>query len=115
MSKVHLVTGPLVIARDTEGHDLYLYQGAVIPATVDAAERKRLVETGLVSEGDPYDALPDPLAVDDGSTAGDSDDDSKPAGNAAKAEWVDYAVDQGMPREDAEALGRDDLRDKYAG
>lgn len=36
-----------------------------------------------------------------------------PARSASKATWVDYAVAQGTPREDAEAATRDQLAAKY--
>ncbi|MER8219696.1 hypothetical protein ABTZ58_03680 [Streptomyces sp. NPDC094143] len=37
-----------------------------------------------------------------------------PAKSASKATWVDYAVAQGMPREDAEASTRDQLAEAYS-
>lgn len=37
-----------------------------------------------------------------------------PAKSASKATWVDYAVTQGMPREDAEAATRDELAERYS-
>lgn len=45
-------------------------------------------------------------------------DESKseaPAKSASKAEWVEYAVAQGMSEEDANAATKDDLAAKYSG
>ncbi len=38
----------------------------------------------------------------------------RPAGNASKAAWVEYAVSQGMAPEEADAYTRDDLAAFYA-
>ena len=37
----------------------------------------------------------------------------KPKGNASQAAWADYAVSQGMSREEADGLSRDELRDRF--
>lgn len=37
-----------------------------------------------------------------------------PAGNASKAEWVDYAVGRGASQEDAEAMTVADLKEAYS-
>lgn len=37
-----------------------------------------------------------------------------PAKSASKAEWVDFAVTQGVAQEDAEGMTRDELVEKYA-
>lgn len=39
----------------------------------------------------------------------------RPAGNASTAAWRAYAVAQGMPAEEAEQLGRDELRERVGG
>lgn len=39
----------------------------------------------------------------------------RPAGNASTAAWREYAVAQGMPAEEAEQLGRDELRERLGG
>lgn len=51
----------------------------------------------------------------DGSTYTEGDDAPavKPAQNAPKAEWVGFAVSQGADPEDAEALTKADLVEKY--
>ncbi|MEV2249401.1 hypothetical protein AB0I94_02390 [Streptomyces sp. NPDC050147] len=38
-----------------------------------------------------------------------------PGKSASKATWVEYAVAQGMPREDAESATRDQLAERYSG
>lgn len=37
----------------------------------------------------------------------------KPPGNGSKTAWVDYAASQGMPRDEAEKMTRDELAHKY--
>lgn len=49
----HVVTAPLVIASDAEGRHVYLYEGQPVPAGIPAAEVKRLVEGGFLSQGQP--------------------------------------------------------------
>lgn len=44
----HIVTAALVIARNGDGQDVYVYQGLPLPAQINAAERKRLVDEGFV-------------------------------------------------------------------
>lgn len=48
-------------------------------------------------------------------TAGDeaADEDGAPNKSATKGEWVDYAVKQGMDRDEAEEATKDDLIEKY--
>jgi hypothetical protein len=40
-------------------------------------------------------------------------DDGPPAQSALKAEWVEYAVDQGMPQDEAEAKTKADLIEDF--
>lgn len=47
----YTVVAPLVIAK-TETGDRYLYEGATVPADVDAAEVERLLEGGFIREGE---------------------------------------------------------------
>jgi len=44
-----------------------------------------------------------------------SQSDDAPSSAATKAELVDHAVSQGMPREDADKLTKDDLKARYGG
>jgi hypothetical protein len=50
----------------------------------------------------------------DGSDWTEAEPVERPALTARKADWVGYAVAQGMNPDDAEALTRQDLIDKYA-
>jgi hypothetical protein len=38
-----------------------------------------------------------------------------PSRRASKAEWVEYAVQMGTPRDEAEAATRDELAERYSG
>lgn len=49
----YLVKTPLVIAKDDDGRQVYLYQGAVVPSSVSKDEVSRLKEGGFI------EALPD--------------------------------------------------------
>lgn len=46
----HVVTAPLVIAKNEDGSDLYLYEGAQLPSHVKGDALKALVDSGLVEE-----------------------------------------------------------------
>jgi hypothetical protein len=48
----HIVTAPLVISKKEDGSDLYLYDGAELPAHVPADEVKRLTDLGMVDKVD---------------------------------------------------------------
>lgn len=57
----HIVTAPLVIARDEQGKDVYLYQNVQVPSGIPAAEIKRLIEGDFISKGtDPVSTEPAP-------------------------------------------------------
>jgi hypothetical protein len=47
-SKTNKVTGALVITKNEDGSDLYLYEGAELPDFIDKGEVKRLTDLGLV-------------------------------------------------------------------
>ena len=76
-------------------------------------------------EADAVDVEAIELDEDPSSTIGASDEykdkwhakygNHEPAGNAAKPEWVDYAVLQGADRAAAEDMTVADLKDAYAG
>lgn len=42
------VAAPLVVIKDAEGRDRYLYKGAAVPADVDTKHRDQLVDEGLL-------------------------------------------------------------------
>lgn len=69
----------------------------------------RLAKGALVrvanADGDPYDG-----PADDGVPAPPSE---KPATSARKADWVAYAMTQGMSEDDADAATKTDLVEKY--
>jgi hypothetical protein len=93
------------------------------PGDVEAAEEHQVVDDRHVDleyaaerpdEGQSTPFEPDPEAE---AAALDEDDsaaeDARPKGNASHEAWIDYAVAQGMARDDAEALSRDELRDRF--
>ena len=90
----YYVKVPLVIARDTEGKDRYLYRGAIVPSDVPPAEVQRLVDGEFLGQvgGEPA---------------------TTPARSAVKADWVAFAVAQGMDKADAEKLKKEELLAKY--
>lgn len=59
----HVVTAGCVVARTLDGGEQYFYAGAVLPATVSAEEKDRLVEAGLVDDIDDG-AVGDAVSVD---------------------------------------------------
>lgn len=75
------------------------------PATVN----ERMTTGGPGPEGQP-DTVHERLS---GDRAVDPANDSAPAKSALKDEWVDYAVSQGMDRDEAEAMTKQDLIDEY--
>lgn len=54
----YTVTAPLVIARQDDGRDVYLYAGADVPSNIGRDEVKRLREGGFIADpsGDEADA-----------------------------------------------------------
>ncbi|WP_280410694.1 hypothetical protein [Nocardia asiatica] len=54
-----------------------------------------------------------PQATGDGDLGNNSDEPARPAQTGAKALWVDYAVARGMEREEAEAMTRAELIEKF--
>ncbi|MFY7069588.1 hypothetical protein ACOQFV_27335 [Nocardiopsis changdeensis] len=51
---------------------------------------------------------------EDGGQGGGEQPPARPAKSASKADWLAYAVAQGMPEEEAEAATRDQLVERYA-
>ena len=49
MATKHVVTAPLVIVKDDQGRDLYLYQGSEVPDVVSAENIKRLKDDGMIA------------------------------------------------------------------
>lgn len=89
----YTVTAPLVVVQDEQGSYHHIYQGAPLPKFVSDEDAERLAEGGLIEQDD----------------AERGEQQSRPAKAASKAEWVAFAVAQGMSEEDAEAATKDDL------
>ena len=126
MSKQYTVTAACVTHIPVAGPDgqmlVTLYQGAALPEDVPEDRIKHLLDNKLIAAqgGDADEALadafapapapPNPAVVPEPfDPAG-----AKPVnGRSSKADLVDHAVAQGESREDAEAMSRDDLLNKY--
>lgn len=87
------VTAPLVVVKDVAGVDHYFYRGQVITASVDQDRLAALAEQGLVA----------------GAAAAEVD--GPPAKSAKKADWVAYAVSQGVSEAEAKSSSKEDLID----
>lgn len=105
------VTAPLVIvpnADPDQGGDGYFYAKAVIPDGYNDERCKQLVKDGMLEK----------VKADKGSSSDAGDKD--PTRSSSKADWVAYATDdargdQKLSTEDAEALNRDELAEKFLG
>lgn len=71
----YIVKAPLVVARKTDGSDVYLYEGAPVPPDLKDGEVKRLAAEGFLEKAD----------------AAKLTAPQKPAGNAGQAKWLEYA------------------------
>ncbi len=98
----YIVTAPLVIATDRDGHNHHVYQGGQIEWLSDA-QAKHFLDEGLVEVrgGNEF--------IVDGGPVVDDDANPPPAKAAPKAAWVDFAVSKGWDRNEAEATGKADL------
>jgi hypothetical protein len=67
-----------------------------------------------VAGPDGGDYIPDEDAPDPSDDPGEGDP-IRPAQSAVKADWIDYAVAHGADRQQAEAMTKDDLVQKYGG
>ncbi len=108
------------------------YRGALIPA--DAPELKHLLNSGMVekvgggtgpglnADGGLGPAQPAPAVSDAGTSDGDPDEARRadarqklaelggaPDGRSSEAVWVEYAVQQGLDRAEAEKAGKAEL------
>lgn len=106
-----IVTGALAVMTDANGRSRYVYQGSPVPDDIPAAEVERLAELGLIGDEEP--TRPDESAPADSDPSADSDPE-RPAQNATKPAWVDYAVARGMDRDEAEKMTKDQLVAKFA-
>jgi hypothetical protein len=79
------------------------FDAGVAVADVNAADARRLRAQGFtVVEFEPESAPPT-VALPPGA-------DDRPARNASKSDWVDYAVLRGHVRESLDELSRDEIR-----
>ena len=79
--------------------------------TVDAARRDFLLAEGYATDGEnPPDAHRSGPPYQD---AASGDTTEAPATSAPKAEWIDYAVSQGMDRDAAESQTKAELVDQF--
>lgn len=96
------------------------------PVRSEPAEQERVeteAATAVLVNGEPVatgtaDVQGGPLNLSDVASVGEGPDaavteSEAPAKSAPKSEWVDYAVSQGMTRDDAEASTKADLTDRY--
>lgn len=91
----YIVTAPLVIAKNGEGGDLYVYEGAPVPEGQSEEWIEQHLDQKMIAEGT--------------STAAEG----APPKSASKEEWVDFAVEQGVDPEEAEKLSKADLIKQY--
>lgn len=54
-----------------------------------------------------------PVSAQEAAAEDSGDDTEPPAKSAPKGEWVEYAVDQGMPQDEAEAKTKDQLIENF--
>lgn len=77
-----VVTAPLVIAKDAAGQDVYLYQGATVPASIPASEVERLSDYLSFPEvEEPTESIERPAESGPGS---------------AKDKWIEFAAQEGI-------------------
>jgi hypothetical protein len=97
----YLVTAPLVYAKDETGRVHHCYQGAVIPRLNDQ-QREHFLRLGLVEEI-AVQAAPEPQPITEAGR--------KPLKAAPVEAWVEYAVSQGLSRDEAKAKTKQELID----
>ena len=97
MAKTYMVTSPVVVVTNPgEGNrqEMY-YAGTPLPSFVPADRVKELLAEKHIE-----------VTEAESTPAGG---DGVPSKSASKAEWVAYAVSQGVPEAEAEAATRDEL------
>lgn len=75
------------------------------------ADEKALAEAVLIDNKDKGEAVA--AMGDEPDGVEDAEDDGSPKHSASKAMWVDHAVEMGADRDEAEAMTRADLIEKY--
>lgn len=130
MAKTVVIT-PLVIVKDPEGHDVYLYHGAEVPSYVDSDRVAQLKSEGyLGSQSDLAEEEASPIAnvvlgdksgdvgVDDSGSGSGPADTSSLAKSADKAAHVEFATssdrgDAAMSADEADAATIADIRERF--
>lgn len=111
---VYRVTAPYVTlkVRDVTGKASVMgfYKDARVDRDqVDSASLKRHLDRGyveLVEQGEPArESTPEPQGEPPAEPTGEA----RPGQNAPKSEWVDFAVAQGVDRDEADSLTKADL------
>lgn len=98
------VVAPLVLAKDREGKTHHRYTDEVIE-WLPPDQAAHFVDTGLVVKVGAQSPVPD-------ASGGDGAPE-KPKQVAPKADWVDYAVSEGLDRDEAEAMTKAELIEQY--
>lgn len=79
------VKSALVITKNEDGSDLYLYAGALVPARIKGPELARLIEGGFVADLTPAEPEDETPVRPPEAGAGSS-----------KAAWIEYAAAVGV-------------------
>ncbi|MEV1295783.1 hypothetical protein [Pseudonocardia sp. NPDC049635] len=130
---VYEVSGPLAVAKASDGKIHYYYHGSVLPPELPTVELDRLVATGLVrkvdgqqgTEAPAYLAGPatvgpviggrpvgdHPAGDQPGGTAGP--EPVRPADSASVAAWREYAIARGDDPAEVEQLNRKQLAERH--
>ncbi len=123
MATNYTVKAPLVIAKNEQGGDVYVYRGAPVPDGQSDEWIKQHRDDDMIVVGD--DLPPNDSDADVGARTAPATDSAdtasttvaagveKPAHNASASEWRTYAVLQGMSQAEAALLSRDELRDRF--
>ncbi|MFC9973550.1 hypothetical protein ACFVH6_21915 [Spirillospora sp. NPDC127200] len=117
------VTAPYIVHVPVTGHEGAMlqnfHQGARLPESVPESRIRELLDGGMIAEVDGGDSPAGNDEDDDGFAQSTPAQQSpvQPAGRvnarSSKAELVDYAVAQGMARDEADAMSRDALLARY--
>ncbi len=91
----HQVTAPLVLAKNENGGDVYVYNGGFVDGQSEAWVERHLADGMIVDAATQVDEVPL---------------DEKPAGNASEVEWREYALANGRTEEEMADLSRNDIR-----
>lgn len=94
------VTAPLLVVKDQSGRNHHTYHGATIHYLNDE-QRNHFLRLNLIEELEEET----PATPDEATVSG------KPPRVASKDQWVNYAVSQGLSREEAEAKSKQELID----